>query len=329
VGSALPSGTFTTLSQVGVQFKTDGTLSFDSAKLVSALKSNSTAVTQLFAAVGTATDALVSVPAFTDKTVPGTYAVSVTQLARQASLAGSDVAGLTITAGANDQLTVNVDGVSTTITLAPATYASASALAAEVQGKINGATALSAASTTVTVKESGGTFTITSNRYGSGSQVSVSGTAAATVLGAAPVATAGLDIIGTIGGFAATGSGQTLTGDAGSAVEGLKLAFSGGSAGDRGTVTFGRGFAYLLDQLITNVLAKDGTIASRSSGLQKTVDTVKKNEDAFNKRMEKVEANYFRQFNALDALLSSLSAQSSYLTQQFDTLAALTKQSAK
>ena len=45
--------------------------------------------------------------------------------------------------------------------------------------------------------------------------------------------------------------------------------------------------------------------------------------------MEQVEANYLHQFNALDTLLAALNTQSSYLTQQFDALAALTKQSSK
>ncbi len=325
LGGSLPVGAYTTLSQAGVSFKVDGTMAFDPAKLDTALKANSTAVTQLFAALGTATDPLAAVSDFSDKAQPGTYALNVSQLARQASLAGNIAAGLTITTGVNDQLTVTIDGIATTVTLAGGTYASAAALAAEARAKINGASVLADAGSKVSVTQSGGTLTITSNRYGSASQVSVSGSAAVTILGAAPVATTGLDIAGTIGGVAATGSGQTLTGAAGSPVEGIKVAVSGGALGDRGSVTFGKGFAYSLDQMIANVVAKEGSIASRSSGLQKSIDTVKKSEDAFNARMAKVEANYLHQFNALDTLLSALNTQSSYLTQQFDALASLTK----
>ncbi len=325
LGSALPAGAFTTLSQAGVQFKADGTLSLDASKLDAALKANPSAVTQLFAAVGTASDGLASVTAFTDKTLPGTYALNITQLARQASLAGSAAAGLTITAGVNDSLTVNVDGVAVTVTLAAGTYASADAFAAEVRAKINGASALTQAGASVAVTQSAGVLTITSSRYGSASNVAASGNAAATVLGGAPTSTAGLDIAGTIGGIAASGSGQTLVGATSTSTEGLKVTLTGGALGDRGSVTFGQGFAYRLNHLVTDVLDDDGAIAARTQGLQKSIDGIKKREDAFSQRLTQIEANYMRQFNQLDTLLSALSTQSSYLTQQFDALAALTK----
>ncbi|MGE0495004.1 MAG: flagellin [Vulcanimicrobiota bacterium] len=47
----------------------------------------------------------------------------------------------------------------------------------------------------------------------------------------------GADVAGTIGGFAATGSGQFLTGNAGTDVEGLEIKVSGGGTGAHGTVT--------------------------------------------------------------------------------------------
>jgi len=325
LGASLPVGGYRTLSQAGVAFKTDGTLSLDTAKLDTALRANPTAVTQLFAALGTTNDALAAASDYSIKTQPGDYALAVSQLATQAKLAGNAAAALTITEGVNDQLSITIDGTAATVTLAAGTYASAGALAAEVQAKINGASAL--AGSKVVVTQSGGTLTITSSRYGSASQVSATGTAAETILGDAPVATAGLDVAGTIGGVAATGSGQTLVGAVGSAAEGLKIAVSGGAVGARGTVSFGKGFAYNLDQLITNVLAKDGTIATRSSGLQQSIDTIRKREDAFNRRMDQVQAGYLRQFNALDTLLASLSTQSSYLAQQLDAIAATTKSS--
>ena len=327
LGSALPAGAFTTLSQAGVAFKTDGTLALDPAKLDAALKSNPSAVTQLFAAVGSASDSLASVSAFGDKTVPGTYGVNVTQLARQASVAGSAAAGLTITAGVNDSLDINVDGILATVTLAAGTYASADALAAEVRAKINGASAIAGAGSSVTVTQAGGVLTIASNRYGSASVASVAGNAAASLLGGAPTTTAGLDIAGTINGVAAAGSGQTLVGAVGSPVEGLKVVVSGGVLGDRGTVTFGQGFAYRLNKLVSDVVGTDGAIESRSDGLQKSIDSVKKREDAFNARLAQVQANYTRQFNALDTLLATLSAQSAYLQQQLDSLASFTKSS--
>ncbi len=242
-------------------------------------------------------------------------------------MAGSAAAGLTITAGVNDSLDINVDGISATVTLAAGTYASADALAAEVRAKINGASAIAGAGSSVTVTQAGGVLTIASNRYGSASVASAAGNAAASLLGGAPTTTAGLDIAGTINGVAAAGSGQTLVGAVGSPVDGLKVLVSGGVLGDRGTVTFGQGFAYRLNKLVSDVVDTDGAIKSRTDGLQKSIDSVKKREDAFNARLAQVQANYTRQFNALDTLLATLSAQSAYLQQQLDSLASFTKSS--
>jgi flagellar hook-associated protein 2 len=325
--SALPSGAYTTLSQAGVQFKADGTLALDSAKLDTALKANPAGITQLFAAVGTATDALASVSGFSSKTAVGTYALSITQLARQASLAGSAAAGLTITTGVNDTLSVTVDGIAATVTLAAGIYASADALAAEVRAKINGASAFTQAGSKVSITQAAGVLTIASARYGSASGVAFSGNAAETLVGAAPVATAGLDVAGSIGGVAATGSGQTLVGASGSPTEGLRIDIAGGALGDRGSVTFGQGFAYRLNELITRVTDKEGTISARTDGLQKSIEQIRKREEAINQRLAKVEENYTRQFNRLDTLLATLNTQSTFLAQQLELLRKNTSES--
>ncbi|MEO8133105.1 MAG: flagellar filament capping protein FliD, partial [Betaproteobacteria bacterium] len=99
LGSSLPSGTYTSLSQVGFSFQTDGTIKLDNAKLNAALGSNPDGVAQLFAAVGTATDSLVGVAGFGAQTQAGSYAIAVTQLATRGNLAGSAVADLAIVAG--------------------------------------------------------------------------------------------------------------------------------------------------------------------------------------------------------------------------------------
>ncbi len=204
----------TSLSQVGVAFKADGTLGLDTAKLGAAIANDASGVARLFAAVGTATDSLVGVASTGAKTVPGSYAVNVTQLATRGNAVGSVAAGLTISAGVNDVLSVTIDGIAADVTLAAGTYANAAALAAEIQSKVNGAAALSTAGAKVSVTESAGVLTLTSQRYGSASTVAVTGNAATGLFGT-PTTAAGVDVAGTIGGLAAVGSGQTLSGSVG------------------------------------------------------------------------------------------------------------------
>jgi flagellar hook-associated protein 2 len=90
--------------------------------------------------------------------------------------------------------------------------------------------------------------------------------------------------------------------------------------GTVGTPSYSEGFGYRLHRLVDTVLAADGAIAARTGALQRAIDATKDRGDAINQRLAQVEANYLRQFNALDTLLASLNAQSVYLAQQFEML---------
>ena len=327
VGTSLTGAGFSlrTLSQVGVSFKADGTLAVDTAKLSAAVTSDAAGVGKLFAAVGSASDSLVSVTATGSKATPGSYALNLTQVASQGKAVGNALAGLTITAGVNDTLAVNVDGTSASVTLAAGTYTTAAALAAEVQSKVNGAAAMGTAGAKVSVTESAGVLTFASARYGSSSTVSLSGNGAVGLFGT-PAITAGVDVAGTIGGITATGSGQTLTGAAGSAVEGLQVLVSGGAVGARGEVVFSRGFASRLNDTLTSLLASDGVVNTSTNTANKQIESINDRREALQVRLEQVQANYLARFRMLDQLLSSMNSTSSYLTQQLDSLAALRDQ---
>jgi flagellar hook-associated protein 2 len=319
-GFAASSGSLTTLSQVGITAQADGTLAFDSARFNTAFATNASAVASLFSATGTASDPLVSYAGAGSKTVPGTYDVAISQLATRGTLAGSAPAGLTITAGVNDALTATVDGVTVNVALSAGTYASAAALAAEVGSKLNGALASGSSGSSVTVTAGAGVLSLLSSRYGSASNVTLSGTAADTLVGAAPVGAAGLDAAGTIGGVAALGSGQSLMGGTGSAAEGLKLGVQGGALGARGTATYTRGIASRLDEALSALIGTDGALQTRTDGLQDSIDDMDKRKDAMQARLDRVQAAYLRQFSALDTQLAQMSQLSTYLAQQLANL---------
>lgn len=311
------SGNFNLLSQIGVSFQKNGSLALDGAKLDAAINTNFSDIASLFAAVAKPTDSLISLVSAAATTKPGSYAVNVTTLATQGKSVGSGAPGLTITSGLNDTLSVTIDGVSATVTLGAAIYASAAALAAEVQSKINGASALSAAGVAITATVSGGNITLTSNRYGSASSVNVVGNGLANLLGT-PVYTAGVDVSGTIGGLAATGSGQVLSG-AGDA-DGLKLLINGGATGARGTVAYSEGYAKQLDKLADNLLASNGPITSRTDGLNKSVKDIAAQREVLGRRLVNTEKRLREQFGSLDVLVSRLRSSSDFLTQQLARL---------
>jgi len=435
-----PGGGLTSLSDIGVSFQKDASLTLDASKLAKVLADSTKDVSTLFAAVGKATDSLVSVAASTSSTKPGSYEVRITTAAARGYLIGSSAAAAstTIVASTNDALNVVIDGTSAAVTLTAGSY-TPTQLAAEVQSRINGAAALTdagvavsvgfngtrgtavgstasglvigagnktlqisvdgtvataditltegtytaaslaveiqskinadadlvAASKSVVVSVSNGILTIssnsygvnglvtssvdltggtgllymfgtptetagtgdgkmliTSNRYGSASNVAVAGSSASDLLGAAPYTeTVGIDVVGTIGGAEASGSGQYLTGTGNAA--GLKLLIDGTTTGDRGSVNFSRGYAYQLNALTSSFLDSTGIFAARTDGINASIKDIDKRRTALQNRLVDIEARYRAQFNALDSLIASMQSTQSYLTQQLSSLSAL------
>lgn len=317
------SGGLTKLSDVGVSFQKDGTLKLDQNKLDSAIASNFGDIAGLFASVGKATDSLVSFSSATSSTKAGNFAVNVTQLATKGTSVGSAAANTTISAGVNDALELTVDGVSASIVLASGTYTAAT-LAAEVQSKINSVKALSDAGISVGVTESAGVLTITSAAYGSASTVAVTGGNGMADLMGTPTESAGMDVAGSIGGVAATGSGQVLKVSSGE-LQGLSIIISGGALGARGTLNYSIGYASTLNTWANSILASDGMIASRADGISKSIADINKQRAALETRLINIENRYRAQFTALDVMLSNMNQTSTYLTQQLANISNLNK----
>ena len=333
VGITGLTGGLTNLSQVGIAFQKDGTLTVDSTKLQSAITNNFSDIAGLFAAVGKASDSLVSFSSSTSATQPGDYALQVTTLASQGALTGDNAVGPTTVIAANTQWSVTLNQTdpvtanrSATVSLAAGSYTPAQ-LATLVQSAINGASGFSAngLSANATI-DANGKLNVVSSSYGSISNISISsisGTAVSDIFGAA-VPVDGVDIAGTLGGQPATGSGQFLTGSAGSDAAGLKIQVTGGATGDRGTVGFSQGYAYQLNNLTNNYLGSSGFIAGSTNGLNATITDINKQKADFSSRLVDIEARYRAQYTALDTSISSMNATSSFLTQQFAAMAAQT-----
>lgn len=318
------TGSLTTLSQIGVSFQKDGTLSLDSSKLQKAVSSNFSDIASLFATVGKTTDGQLSFASSTSATKPGTYNINITALATQGMLSGTvdlNAAPTVIASGTNVNATV--DGVTANVTLTAGSY-TASEFAAMLQSAINGASAISSAGSAVTVSvDSSGHLNIQSKRYGSASNVSISngsGTTVDTFAGNTPGSTAGVDVAGTINGIAALGSGQNLTGASGTDVEGLKILVSGGALGARGTVSLSQGYADKLNKVIDGYIGSSGIISGRTTGLNNTIKDIGRTRDDLNNRLADIEKRYRAQFTALDTMISSMTKTSSFLTQQLANL---------
>ena len=328
--TGLQSTSLTSLSQIGISFQDDGTLSVDNGKLQTAITSNFNDIAGLFAAVGRGSDAQITYTSSTSSTQPGDYAVDITTLASQGTLTSAAPLPASITIADGTSWTVHLnddgtDGANSTATISPpaGTYTPAQ-LASLLQSSINGVSAFSSEGATVsaTVNDDG-TLKLNSTIYGSTSNISLvdqDGTSISTIFGNATTVD-GVDVAGTIGGYSATGSGQSLTGAAGAPTAGLKLLVQGDTTGARGTVGFSQGYAYQLNNLASNYLGSSGYIAGETNGLNSSIADVASQVSDFKQRLTQIQANYEAQYTALDTTVSSLNTTASFLTQQFAAMA--------
>lgn len=324
-------GKLTTLGQVGITFQKDGGLAVDSSKLSKAVSDNYAEIGGLFAAMGRASDGMIKFDKSSAATKPGTYGVNITSMASQGTLTGAAALTGSTVVGPNTtwRITLNqtdpvTESKTQEIALTAGTYTNAQ-LAAMLRAAVNGNTVFAGAGDTVETKvDDNGFMSISSSKYGSTSNLaiaSVSGSAPSIVFGgAAPVV--GKDVEGTIGGVAATGNGQALTAAAGSPAEGIQLSITGGLIGERGTVSFSKGFAFELTNLATGFVGKDSLLTSKTDGLNISIKSIAKARDQFSSRLETIEKRYRAQFTALDSALMSMQSTSAYLTQQLAALSA-------
>lgn len=329
------SGSLTSLGQVGIAFQKDGSLTLDSAKLQTAITNNFDDISALFTSVGKTSDSLIKFTSSTAATDAGSYALNLTQLATQGTVTGTvDLSQAPVTIAADTRFSVTLNGTTpvtsstiASVSLAAGTYTAAE-FATALQSAINSVPAYISSGASVSASiNSSGNLELKSNKYGSTSNVaisSLSGTTVEDLFGTTPASADGLDVAGTIDGNPATGSGQFLTGKAGTDAEGIKLEVTGGALGDRGKVSFSQGYAYQLTRLASSFLGTDGKITASTNGLNTSIKAVGKQRDAFNDKLADIEKRYRAQFTALDVTINRLSNTSTFLTQQ---LAALTKSS--
>ena len=86
--SGLPE-TLRSLAQVGIDTDSDGKLSMDESEFDEKIQDNFDGVVKIFSAIGETTDSDISYVNHTTDTLPGTYAVNITQAATQAEILGT------------------------------------------------------------------------------------------------------------------------------------------------------------------------------------------------------------------------------------------------
>ena len=78
---------------------------------------------------------------------------------------------------------------------------------------------------------------------------------------------------------------------------------------------------------LENLVGSKGTLVAATDSTSRMIKELTKRENALTTRLNKIEANYRKQFTALDTMIAGLNKTSTYLTQQFNALSNLNKSS--
>jgi flagellar hook-associated protein 2 len=175
--------------------------------------------------------------------------------------------------------------------------------------------------------DSGGALALTHSDYGSGSGFDLAftagGTAATTPLGVTDGSYRGVDVVGTLGGEAATGSGRILTGGTGTTAEGLALVYTGTGTGAVGSLRFSRGIASLVE------VVSDSLLGSDAGSVKGVIDALDTQKEGINRRIEEFESRMDRRYDFLikkfSALEEAMARAQSQMTWMQSQLGALTQ----
>lgn len=298
-----PGGELETLGAIGLSVQKDNSLTFDQAKFDTAVDDHLDEMVAMLTTTGDKISgtglSLLKVP---DNVASGSYAVAITQSASKADSTAGNVFGpsglfqdenVTITMGTKSIVVglKNGDDLATAIS------------------KLNDA--LDDAEIGITVSDDNGSLRFAANSYGSKSNFTVSSDVAASLtssgIDTAGFSAFGTDVAGTIGGIAATGDGQVLTGTG--AFKGVEVRSTAPGA-TAGTLTVGPdGFFVRLFEVLDDALENDGSVDARLDGIGKTITDIEKRIDSMTDRLQQYESQLESKFAALESIIGELNAK--------------------
>jgi len=320
------------LAAIGITVNSDGTLSINSNTLNQALSGqlpgvSANDVQQLFVQNGQSSNNAIQF-VYAPDTIQATGSpiqVQITQAATQGSATATNAlaSSTTITSGSNDTFTVTVNGqTSSPITLAAGTYTSQQ-LAQQVQSAINANAQLDGDQVTASVN-SNGQLVLTSQTYGSSSQVAIGSGDALSSLGfAGGESGTGQDVAGSfiVNGVSepATGNGQTLTGDSTNAntaglVVSSSLTPAQVTSTPEGSVTVTQGVAAQLGNVLNQMLDPvNGQLTTLQQSLQTQDTNIGQSITQLQQSMQLQQAQLLEEFVQMETNLATIQSTSDAL----------------
>ncbi|GEM_PF-596341 len=305
---------------LGITMNQDGTLDFNPATFAAAYDANPTQVANSFISGGDSTNPLMSFYESTDATAPGQYEVSVTQAATQATDTGAVLPGGTVSTP--ETLTVSAGSASASYTTTNGETLSA------IASGLNNAFAANNVNVNATVLN-GDQLVLTSMGFGSAASFNVTSTAVGSgTTGLASVANSpqtftGTDVVGTINGQAAKGTGQLLQGQTNTSAQGLlvlvsatpaQLASAGGTI--TGTVNYQPGIAQsLANAAYAAGNPATGTLVNAIAGEQAQMNNLSTEIANWDPVLQAEQQQLEAEYTAMETSLAALKSTQSYLGQ--------------
>lgn len=309
------SGSYVRAGAIGLALQTDGTLALDEAAFRKVIATNYADVVTLFSTAGTSTNPALSYWGSSSRTVAGTYAVDISAPATTPSASGSGFSGIYVDDGTPDTLTItdSISGATGSVSLASGDTIDA------IVARLNAL--LAGSRMAISASRNGNDLVLTGTRHGSASTFTVAwtggGADSTSQLGLSAATYGGTDVAGTIGGLAATGSGQVLTATpplVSDPTNGLSIAYAGTATGAVGDLTFTLGLGGLLYNVADVFAAPNGTIFDQTESLKKSVNELATRADTLQQALDRKRAALMKQFTAMESAISRIQQQGTALT---------------
>lgn len=321
---------FSSLSNLGIRTELDGSLKIVETEgntgFRAAIDNNFAFVRDLFVPKTSSSVAGIEVTKYSAKSQPGSYAVVITQQPSKGHLTAGTIASTfpLDTSGKDYSFKMKLDGVESALITPPIgkIYASGAELATDLQSLINLDTNIKAVKGSLTVSFVADQLVFTSNAYGSTSKIEF--TAFGEPLDMADLGisvgagTTGTNVGGTVNGEAAFGYGNVLLPALNTKAEGLSMTVQPGTTS--GNITFSRGFAGTMANLMNDYLKSSGLIKNRETNINKDITNVKTDTETLDRRSDAYRARLMAQFQAMESIVRGLNSTGDFLDGILDRL---------
>lgn len=305
------------LGSIGISTQSNGTLTLDSTKLdeIVADADKFEQFKALFSVKGSSQSTYLTLVSAESSSYAGSHSINITQAAEQAKILGNQAIS---TSGITDDetLTFSYGGGDTPESVT--VYLEAGDKLADIIEKINNQ--MIEDKVQIRASDEGGFLSLKTEGYGSAEEFTVKSNKNGAVdtqsgIGTTERSDTGVNVEGTIDGYAATGNGEELEANEGTPLEGMKIKVTATTTGNVGSIDVSYGVAQqLLDSLNLIIDPTDGMLVSKKESISSTIDSINNRIETIEARLEKKEETLRAQFNRMEVTVSQYQSIGNFLT---------------